>query len=100
MKISLEQILTKHLCKALIIKLVSGAEFRGYIIGMRFPVRELIMLYYVPLQHVDKYIKHGNARWVDVLPFEMIESIEFLAGNSIKETALKARIQDKDSISE
>lgn len=96
MGIALETVLADYLGKAVSIKLTSGAAFNGYIIGVRLPVRELVMLYYVPLQHIDKYIKNGNARWVDLLPYSMLKSITLLSQDIEKEMALAAFIQSKD----
>ena len=96
MGIALEKVLADYFGKAVSIKLTSGAAFSGYIIGIRLPVREIIMLYYVPLQHIDKYIKNGNARWVDVLPFSMFQNITPLSEDIEKEIALAAFIQSKD----
>lgn len=74
----LEKILEENFCRLVSIDLDSGAVFVGYLVGVKLPVVETLMLYYVQEKHIDKYIKNQNARWVEQLPYELIKEIHLL----------------------
>lgn len=81
MSYTLETIFSAYYCRYVKIKLTSSAEFYGYIVGIRFPVSELTMLYYVKDKHVEKFIKNRNVRWIEMMPFEMITELTYLQPN-------------------
>ena len=86
----LETVLAEKFYKLVEIHLESGAVFKGYLIGIKLPVVEILMLYYVPEKHIDKYIKHQNACWVEQLPYVLLKEIKLLSGgDSAKEALLK-----------
>lgn len=78
---TLEEIVKKYMFKTVEIKLDSSAVFKGYLVGIKLPVKETVMLYFVNEKHGDKYIKHYSSRWVEQLPFEMIEGVKIINGN-------------------
>lgn len=68
--------------------------FVEYLVGVKLPVVETLMLYYVQEKHIDKYIKNQNACWVEQLPYELIKEIHILPQvNSEKEYMLKELLQ-------
>ena len=82
--IPLEEILRNYFFKPVLVNLSSNRNFneRAYFIGVKLPVREMIMLYYVKEKNIQKYIKNKSARWVEALPYELIETIELLPVDS------------------
>lgn len=74
----LEKILEENFCRLVSIDLDSGAVFVGYLVGVKLPILETLMLYYVQEKYIDKYIKNQNSRWVEQLPYELIKEIHIL----------------------
>lgn len=77
----LSDLLKEHLNQRVKITLVTGAVFEGYLVGLKLPIVELIILKFVPDRHIQKYVKHFNNRWVDIIPFEFIKKVEPLKGD-------------------
>lgn len=99
MKMNLEELLRKYLFRAVMIKLITSENFvfRGYIVGLKLPVNDMLMLYYVKEQHIEKYIKHQNSRWIEMLPFEMVDQIEVISpANEHIEDLLHIMMKKKD----
>lgn len=91
----LEKILEENFCKLVSIDLDSGAVFVGYLVGVKLPVVETLMLYYVQEKHIDKYIKNQNPRWVEQLPYELIKEIKLLPQETPEKEHLLKEIAPK-----
>ena len=93
----LAKLLQETFFKLVEIRLKTKGVLTGYLIGIRLPVREIIVLYYAQEKHIDKYLKNQNPRWIEVLPYELVNKVYVLPQNNIdKEELLKAIITQKD----
>lgn len=94
---TLETVLQEAFYKLVDVHMESKTVFRGYLIAIKLPVVETVMLYYVQEKHIDKYIKNQNVRWIEQLPFNFIQEIKILPqSDKEKENLLREVIAQKD----
>ncbi|MFM7023302.1 MAG: hypothetical protein ACKOXB_10010 [Flavobacteriales bacterium] len=88
-KIPLDQLVSEYFFRAVKIVVNSKYQPEGYLIGIKLPYDNMLMLYMVPQKHVEKYIKSGNKNWMEIVPYEMIKEISIVSGYEEKEESLK-----------
>lgn len=82
---SLEELVLHYFFKEVKITLTSGAKFGGFLVGIKLPAGEIVMLHLVEKKNVEKYTKSLNTRWLFSLPYELIREIT-LVENASQET--------------
>jgi hypothetical protein len=75
-KIKLEDVLKNYFYKEVEITFNANYTPRGYLIGIKLPIKEMIMLYFIQSKNIEKYLRHKSRRWVEQLPLESMQEIQ------------------------
>lgn len=88
---SLDRLIKDCFFKCAEIKLNGTKEkYEGYLVGVRLPYHRVLMLYFISYENADKYIRSGNKKWVEQLPYDLIDKVELTKNsNTERENALR-----------
>lgn len=90
-------IIFKHyMYRRVSVTLRCGTTLQGHIVAPRLPVNNELCWHFVPIKHVEKYVKRWNRNWLDILPHFLINQVELLGDDDEKANALFMRAIEVD----
>ncbi len=89
--LSFDRLIKDCFFKCAEIKLSGTREkYEGYFVGVRLPYHRVLMLYFISCENVEKYIQSQNNKWIEQLPYDLIDKVELTKNaNNDRENALR-----------